>query len=185
MAWDRRLLSRTQNLTLLISGLRGTYPPFAPDGTYSKDAMARGTQLQFKVGLTKRYKPGKEHALEAKRTFGLVDDEEPGPSWNSNEPALMAIDSEGNTISEIDPLQGEEEEEEEEDDGRFDSFSLSSSLESLLDHSLIRVIQNRLKYGLGWAGAETLLHESERLQQTPEVVYAQSKKVSRALVHLF
>lgn len=176
MAWDRRLLSRTQHLTLLISGLRGTYPPLAPDGTYSRDAITRGTHLQFKVGLTKRYKPGKEHALEAKRNFGLVE-EEKAHVWNAlNEGPVMNIETEGFQMDD-EVLQDETMEDEEDDDGRFDKFSLSSSLESLLDHSLLRVVQFRLKYGLGWAGAETLLAETERLQQTADTVLDTFRKV--------
>jgi ubiquitin-conjugating enzyme E2 Q len=171
MAWDPRLLSRTQNLTLLISGLRGTYPPLKADGTPTEDAVARGTSLQFKVGLTRKYKPSKEHALEVKRTYGLVDEEQQGPPIE--EPPLN-MDAEGYYLPEEFPS---EEEEEDDDDGRFDSFSLSSSLESLLDHSLVRVIQMRFKYGLGWAGAETLLAEAERLQQTADDVLNTRRKV--------
>lgn len=172
MAWDRRLLSRTQNLTLLISGLRGTYPPLKPDGTYSQDAILRGTNLQFNVGLTRNYKPSKEHALDAKRSFGLVD--QPNTGWTPDEPAISVIDSDGCQPEDDVP---QEEEEEEEDEGRFDTFSLSNSLESLLNHSLVRVIHMRLKYNLGWAGAETLVAETEKLQRTPDDVLATSRKV--------
>ncbi|KIM73751.1 hypothetical protein PILCRDRAFT_99249 [Piloderma croceum F 1598] len=165
MAWDRRLLSRTQHLTLLISGLRGTYPPLKADGTLTQDAVARGTNLQFKVGLSRQYKPSKEYALEAKRTYGLVDDEAQQQERPLEEEPLLTVD--GFTVREESPH-----DEDEDDDGRFDSFSLSSSLETLLDHSLVRVIQTRIKYGLGWAGAETLVAETERLQQTTDDVIA-------------
>lgn len=173
MAWDRRLLSRTQNLTLLISGLRGTYPPLKADGTMTEDAVARGTSLQFKVGLTRKYKPGKEHALEVKRTFGLVDEEPQG--WSAPEENVLSFDADGFPLPEEAPE--EEEEEEDDDEGRFDSFSLSSSLETLLDQSLVRVIQMRVKYGLGWAGAETLVAETERLQQTADAILQTNRKV--------
>ena len=169
MAWDRRLLSRTQNLTLLISGLRGTYPPLTADGMPTQDAVARGTSLQFKVGLTRKYKPSKEHALEAKRTYGLVDEEE--PERPAADETLLALD--GFPMREESPS----EEEDDDDDGRFDSFSLSSSLETLLDHSFVRVIQTRIKYSLGWAGAETLVAETERLQQTADDVLAINHEV--------
>lgn len=169
MAWDRRLLSRTHNLTLLVSGLRGVYPPLKPDGGLSQNALARGTNLQFKVGLTRRYKPSKEHALEAKRTFGLVDDDV--QARTPRETSAPAIDDEGFPIPEP------QEEEEEEDDGRFDSFSLSSSLETLLDQSLVRVIQTRIRYNLGWAGAEALVAESERLQQKPDDILVVNREV--------
>lgn len=168
MAWDRRLLSRTQHLTLLISGLRGTYPPLKVDGTYSQHAAARGSSLQFKVGLTRRYKPSKEHALEAKRNFGLVD-EEP-QAWSAEERLSPILDIDSAPLDELFPQQ-------EEDEGSFDSFSLSNSLESLLDQSLVRVIQTRVKYSLGWAGAEALVSETEKLQQTAEHILANGRKV--------
>lgn len=169
MAWDRRLLSRTQNLSLLIFGLRGTYPPLKSDGTYSQDAVARGSSLQFKVGLTLRYKPSKEHALEAKRNFGLVDDDP--QAWSAEEHPPPIIDA-GSTLQDETNSQDEED-----DEGRFDTFSLTNSLESLLDQSLIRVIQTRIKYRLGWAGAETLVSETEKLQQTADDVLANNRQV--------
>jgi ubiquitin-conjugating enzyme E2 Q len=177
MAWDRRLLSRTQHLTLLISGLRGTYPALEADGTLTQDAAARGTNLQFKVGLSRQYKPSKEYALEAKRTYGLVDDEEQQQERPLEEETLLTLD--GFAMREESPH-----EEEEEDDGRFDSFSLSSSLETLLDPSFVRVIQTRIKYGLGWAGAETLVAETERLQQTADDVIALDRQVCKFTLSL-
>lgn len=174
MAWDRRLLSRTQHLTLLISGLRGTYPPLNAEGALTRDAAARGTALQFKVGLTRKYKPSKEHALEAKRTYGLVEEDPDEVGWTAAEEVVLTVDG-GLPMDNLVPE--EEAEEEDEDEGGLDSFSLSSSLEGLLDHSLVRVIQTRVKYGLGWAGAEILVAESERLQQTTDDVFSQNRKV--------
>ena len=137
--------------------------------------------MRFGVGLTGRYKPGKEHALEAKRTFGLVDEQAPQPPSNKEElPAVdvYGLDDTGDAEREegAEEVDGEEEEGEE-DEGRFDSFSLSNSLESLLDQSLVRVIQTRIKYGLGWAGAETLVAETERLQRTADDVLRANRKV--------
>jgi ubiquitin-conjugating enzyme E2 Q len=179
MAWDRRLLSHTQYLTLLISGLRGTYPPLKADGTLTEDANARGTSLQFKVGLTRSYKPGKEHALEVKRTYGLVDEAPQGRPAEDEPP--ITIDADGFPL----PQEEGEEGEEDDDEGRFDSFSLSSSLETLLDHSLVRIIQARIKYGLGWAGAEWLVAETERLQQTSDSILAASGKVRTSRLRLY
>lgn len=175
MAWDRRLLSRTQHLTLLISGLRGTYPVLNSQGELTGEASKRGTSLQFKVGLTRRYKPSKEHALEAKRTFGLIDEDPDEVPWSAMEDPLMTVDGG------IDNSPWEEEEDEGEDEGRLDSFSLSNSLESLLDHSLLRVIRTRIKFKLGWAGAELLISESERQQQSVDHIVATNRKV-RALL---
>lgn len=170
MAWDRRLLSRSQHLTLLISGLRGTYPFLSAEGALTKDAVSRGTALQFKVGLTCKYKPSKEHALEAKRTFGLVEEDPDEVGWSAHDEPVVVDGGLGDN----EPW---DDEDEDEDEGGLDSFSLSSSLESLLDHSLLRVIQTRLKFGLGWAGAELLVSESEKLQQTAEDVIDHDRKV--------
>lgn len=177
MAWDRRLLSRTQYLTLLISGMAGKYPFIASDGT-----VPRAMTLTFKVGLTKRYKPSKEHAKDVGRTFGLIgadaEDElraqaelrEKQMEWSGDDIAFMHEDD--GTPMIVDTVQ-----EEEEDDGRFDRFSLSSSLESLLDQALLTVIQLRRKFGLGWAGAETLFSEVERSQRRPEDVFETMQSV--------
>lgn len=56
----------------------------------------------------------------------------------------------------------EEEEEEVLSPDRFDRFSLSSNLEPRLEGSLVRLVQLRVAYGIGWAGAEYLLGEVER-----------------------
>ncbi|KAF8889407.1 hypothetical protein CPB84DRAFT_1826578 [Gymnopilus junonius] len=64
------------------------------------------------------------------------------------------------------------EEEEVVDPGRFDRFSLSNSLESLMDQSFLKIVQLRRFFGLGWAGAELLNSEVEKSQQTPETVLA-------------
>ncbi|KAJ7120628.1 hypothetical protein C8R43DRAFT_1136791 [Mycena crocata] len=46
--------------------------------------------------------------------------------------------------------------EDEADEGRFERFSLSSSLENLLDTQLVKLIWIRRAYGVGWAGAELM-----------------------------
>jgi len=135
--------------------------------------------LQFKVGLTRSYKPGKEHALEVKRTYGLVDEAPQGRPAEDEPP--ITIDADGFPL----PQEEGEEGEEDDDEGRFDSFSLSSSLETLLDHSLVRIIQARIKYGLGWAGAEWLVAETERLQQTSDSILATSGKVRTSRLRLY
>ena len=124
------------------------------------------------MGLTRRYKPSNEHAIEARRNFGLVN--EAHQAWSTKEPPVLAIDGDGIPLSDEVPP---EHEDEEEDEGCFDTFSLSCSLESLLDHSFVRIIQMRLKYGLGWAGAETLVVESEQSQQTADDVLATRREV--------
>jgi ubiquitin-conjugating enzyme E2 Q len=185
MAWDRRLLSRFQNLTLLISNLRGIYPPIGGDGTYTSAAQRAGTAVTFKVGLTLKYKPGKEFAQEAGRTFGLIThDAEDELRIKSEKAAALEFDFdyESEHFGEaVPPVQAPVEEEEEEDEGRFDKFSLSSSLESLLDHAFLKVVQLRRKFGLGWAGAELLFSEVEKTQMKAENIYQEMHHVS----HLF
>ncbi|RDB28698.1 hypothetical protein Hypma_015532 [Hypsizygus marmoreus] len=179
MAWDRRLLSRSQHLTLLISGFRGMYPPISPDGTYGTVAQQTGTSLTFKVGLSKRYKPGMEHAKDAGRTFGLIlEDAEDELRIQAEKAAALEAEYEYNSDTYAEPGQLEPivELEEEEDDGRFDRFSLSSSLESLLDHAFLKVLQLRRRFGLGWAGAEVLFAEMERRQVKAEVVIDAMRK---------
>ena len=72
MAWDRRLLSESHSLVLLISGFRGVYPVLGNDGTYTSGAQKISAELTFKVGLSPKYKPGYEHAREAVRKHGLI-----------------------------------------------------------------------------------------------------------------
>lgn len=172
MAWDRRLLSRSQHLCLLISGFRGNYPAIGPDGMLSPMAQQSGTALNFKVGLTPRYKPGQEFAKEAVRTFGLIinDTEDKLRIQAEKATALESFDYDNETDTSGEPAsQGETTIEE--DEGRFDRFSLSSSLESLLDHALLKVLQIRRQFGLRWAGAEVLFGEVERTQMKAEDIY--------------
>lgn len=175
MAWDRRLLARTQHLTLVISGLQGAYPILKHDGTYLDEALHRGVSLSFKVGLTQRYKPSKEHAAELVRTFGLVapvdeclDDVE-----------CDSLDVDGDPMLDEDAPVVEEEKEDDVDPGCFERFSLSASLESLLENRFMRVLQFRIKFNLGWAGAEVLLAEVERSQKPVEEIFPGLKKSLR------
>ncbi|KAF8880314.1 hypothetical protein BD779DRAFT_1549574 [Infundibulicybe gibba] len=172
MAWDRRLLSRSQHLTILISGFRGVYPPVGPDGNYSSSAKASGSRLDFKVGLTERYKPGNEHAQDVGRTFGLIiNDAEDELRIREEAKAKAQFDWDVDPFAEAYPLDEAQEIETENDDGRFDKFSLSSSLESLLDQSFLKIIQLRREFGIGWAGGEVLLSESEKTQMRPQDIY--------------
>jgi ubiquitin-conjugating enzyme E2 Q len=184
MAWDRRLLSQSQHLTLLISGFRGVYPPTSPDGTYAGPAHNLGAALTFKVGLTKKYKPGKEYAKDAGRTFGLItmDAEEELRIQAEKDAAMEDINYDDEPFAEVQPPPVLAEEEEEEDDGRFDRFSLSGSLESLLDQALLKVIQLRRKFGVGWAGAEVIHSEMERSQSRAEDVFQNYNRVGGHLL---
>ena len=53
VAWDKRLLSQSRYLTLVILNLGGAYPFVRGDGASSQPA----SNLAFKVGLTTSYKP--------------------------------------------------------------------------------------------------------------------------------
>ncbi|TEB26206.1 hypothetical protein FA13DRAFT_1795840 [Coprinellus micaceus] len=185
MAWDRRLLSESQHLVLLISGFRGIYPVLENDGTYTQPAQKISATLSFKVGLSPRYKPGNEQAREAVRKHGLIVADAEDEYREQLEKAALEkeyeyYDDEDNQEYMEPAVEQPVVEEEEPDPERFDRFSLSSSLESLLDQAFLRVVQYRRKFGLGWAGAEVLYHETEKLQQTPEDVLAASFQVVTA-----
>ena len=158
-AWDKRLLARTQHLTLLISGLGREYPILDSDGEYRREAKNAGVDLSFNVGLCQRYKPSKDQALELVRKHGLKTLEEPIQQPSE----LLGTDDEDE-----DDFQQERvptPEPEEIDPGHLERFSLSTSLESVLQNLFLPILRLRLKYNLGWAGAETLLADVETLQQ--------------------
>ena len=170
MAWDRRLLSCSQHLTLLISGFHGLYPVLENDASYTCSAQRLGVSLGFKVGLSQRYKPGTEQALEIIRKHGLIihdaeDEVRRQLEWAAQQQRFERSDD----SNEDEPTLMETALEEEEvvNEGRFDSFSLSSSLESLMDQSFLKIVQLRRKFGLGWAGAE-LLHTEIEISQRPD-----------------
>ena len=167
MAWDKQLLSRAQHLTLLVSGLRGVYPFVEHDGTFTQTSHFHGVAPQFRVGLTLEYKPTQEDAAETIRKFGLKEeyDAQPAP-----EPFVEDLfddddymDDQDLDANEISAEEGEPAAEEHV--AGFRQFSLSSSLESLLNGHFLRILQFRIQYKLGWAGAEALLWEVERTQQ--------------------
>ena len=188
MAWDRRLLSKSQHLTLLISGFRGMYPPIDAGGNYDVSAQRSGTALTFKVGLTQKYKPGKEYAKGAGRTFDLItQDAEDELRIQAEKTATMEDPDfyEDETCMEAgQTLPTPVAEESVEDEGCMDRFSLSGSLESLLDQALLKVIQLRKKFSLGWAGAEVLFMEIERSQLRADIVFDSHKQVQPTMSFL-
>ena len=172
-AWDKRLLARTQHLTLLISGLGREYPILDQDGEYRREARNAGVDLSFKVGLCQRYKPSKDQALELVRKHGLQTFEEPVQPL----PEVFNPDDEDEDgILEERPSTPELEDT---DPGHLEKFSLSTSLESVLQNHFLPVLRLRLKYQLGWAGAETLLADVETLQQSPDVLFAYREEECR------
>lgn len=174
-AWDRRLLSRSQHLVLLISGWDGVYPYHLPAIGGDGGNVDVGRGLKFKVGLSGGYKPSVAVAKEATRKFGTLgtdpEEEMEAQRKADAEAALLASrmdHSPSTSDDEFEPgpeLEDEEpEEEEDEDPGRFERFALSGSLEGLMDGSFLRTVQLRRRFGLGWAGAEALGGEVERRQ---------------------
>lgn len=163
-AWDRRLLLPDQHLTLLISGFRGSYPPLTETG----QVLSGFAKIRFNVGLSDG-KPDKEVAGTVTRDFGLVEEEkfvEPEP-----EPEIPEYDENDPDTWDLPEKEPTPEPEITHDPGRFDKFSLSTSLNSLLNDSLITLIQLRLKFGIGWAGAEVLLAEQSAKQISAEEAY--------------
>ncbi|TFK43105.1 hypothetical protein BDQ12DRAFT_165045 [Crucibulum laeve] len=182
MAWDRRLLSRSEHLILLISGFRSVYPALESDGTYTLAASRLSSSLSFKVGLCRRYKPGKEYVEEVARKHGLIiqDAEDEARLAAEKAAAQAQLFVEWPEDEEFDPAQmevvPEGEEEEGEGEERFERFSLSSSLEGLMDHSFLKVLQLRRKFDLGWAGAEVLHSEVEKCQMKDDDVFSMQRK---------
>ncbi|KAG7093449.1 hypothetical protein E1B28_007127 [Marasmius oreades] len=189
MAWDRRLLSRSQHLVLLISGFRGVYPP--PDLTAAgrrEGSTAGSTPLTFRVGLSGKYKPGRDQARDAQRNYGLIirdaEDELQAQKEKEKQEALAALyewDGEGEdpmASADMPPVGEEEEEEIEVDEEGFDRFSLSSSLESLMDQNFSKLVEIRRRHRIGWAGAELVLWEVEQ-NQIPEkdIVVLKAKEI--------
>ncbi|KAJ7059776.1 hypothetical protein C8F01DRAFT_989503 [Mycena amicta] len=187
VAWDRRLLStprRAAYLVLLISGLGSaatSYPPLTPQGEY----VRKGMSLRFQVGLCGRYKPSREHAVEAGRTFGLVGKDAEDEVRERREAARAAREAallewgedaptEDVSLDEFDVGYPEMEPEEavDDDDSRFERFSLSSSLEALLETQLVKLIVIRRKYSIGWAGAEVMHAYVESEQRGMDDVWA-------------
>ena len=170
MAWDKRLLSRPQHLTLLVSGLRGVYPIVQPDATYNQTAHTYGAIPQFRVGLTNGYKPSSEDAAEMVRKFGLKEEYDEKPTDPEEEPEPVFDDDNDEEMDLEDDLLPPEDEPVEELEVAFRPFSLSASLESLLNGHFMRILRFRIQYRLGWAGAETLLWTMENSQQSFEEI---------------
>lgn len=191
MAWDPRLLSTARHLTLIISGIRGVYPVLLQDGTINPTAGSF-SNLAFKVGLTPRYKPDKELVVELSRSFGL--DGRKAPTGRTSDKSTHLEDSLNKyddmpwdrTDQEQSETEEEDEEEEELPEESF-SFSLSSSLEALMNDRFLGILQIRLKFGLGWAGAEAGLSKSQRSQRRIEDVVHEcyDVKVFRRLMHSY
>ncbi|KIY71906.1 hypothetical protein CYLTODRAFT_389638 [Cylindrobasidium torrendii FP15055 ss-10] len=179
MAWDRRLLSRSQHLVLLISGQCGIYPTLDNNGSYTSSAKNASVQLKFQVGLSGQYKPSEENAREAVRKFGLVvadaEDELRLQQEREAAEAALAFDYSEDPLGTPEPPPPPpiafEPVEEDTDPGRFDKFSLSSSFEHLLDQHFLKVVNIRRVFRLGWAGAELLHSHAEQQQRSTQSLF--------------
>ncbi|KAG0696497.1 hypothetical protein DFH29DRAFT_984602 [Suillus ampliporus] len=165
MSWDSQFLLPRQHLVLVISGFWGVYPPIQSDGTLSSAAIHSCTSLKFYVGLSRRYKPSREHVTTSLRQYGLQLDQQDSVEDGVAED-YIDVDKE----SETGPAQ---------DDGTFDKLSLSSSLESLLDEHFLQVLRIRRQFKLGWAAAEELHWRSQELQRSPAVLVTEMQEELR------
>ncbi|KAG2071233.1 hypothetical protein BDR04DRAFT_1075782 [Suillus decipiens] len=165
MSWDNQFLLPRQHLVLVISGFWGVYPPVKSDGTLSSAAVHSSTSLKFYVGLSRQYKPSKEHVIASLRRYGLQSDQQ-----NGVEDCMVEEEEDADKESETGLA---------EDDGTFDKFSLSSSLESLLDEHFLQLLQVRRQFKLGWAAAEELLWRSQELQRSPEILVKEMQEELR------
>ncbi|KAI0643473.1 hypothetical protein C8Q79DRAFT_979163 [Trametes meyenii] len=179
IAWDKRLLSGPHHFTLLISGLRGVYPVMRPDGYLTPTASARAVIPQFRVGLYSAYKPTKEDAAELLRRFGLTENYDAGSAEGKEDGQFEDFpEDEIEDCSSMDleaELNDDEEVVEEVAPQGFRPFSLSSSLESLLNGHFLQILQLRIQYGLGWAGAEVLRAEIETTQRSADDLLSKKK----------
>jgi ubiquitin-conjugating enzyme E2 Q len=163
MSWDNQFLLPRQHLVLVIAGLWGVYPPVQSDGTLSPAAIQSCTSLKFYVGLSRQYKPSKKHVIASLRRYGLQSDQQ-----NGVEDGVVEEYTNVDEKSKVGPA---------EDDGTFDKFSLSSSLESLLDEHFLPLLRVRRQFKLGWAAAEELHWRSQELQRSHEVLLKEMQEV--------
>lgn len=175
MAWDARLLSSPQYFSLLITGFRSNYPVLAADASYLPAVQRLGVQLSFKVGLCKQYKPSSEHVSEVVRKHGLIIEDAEDELRKQAELAMQQkwFDYDPDAEDPFDvpePMGVPTEVDEVDDEQRFDRFSLSNSLETLMDQSFLKLVAIRRKYALGWASAELVLAQVEKFQMKEEDV---------------
>lgn len=166
MAWDTHLLSRRQYLVLIINNVR-KYPILDGSGK-------GGEGVNFKVGLSGRYKPTRINIVEARRNFGLVEKTDDAADIKGKKRQSFSPD-EDISLEPEDP----EDDPIESDPGRFNPFALSATLESLMDARFFSVVRVRIQFSLGWAGAEECVSISEKEQMRVEDVYQRDKYVSR------
>lgn len=147
-AWDPRLIFGPWYLTMAITGIRGTCPVLADPANLVPNASE--DRPTFRVGLTAAYKPSAEQCLEFARVHA-VQRKRPAPKprtvyWTKD-------------LDKGDGIRDDFE-----NDKSF-AFSLSSSLEALMNDCFLPVLALRIKHGIGWAAAEVLHSKLRRLRQ--------------------
>ncbi|KAG1726823.1 hypothetical protein EDB19DRAFT_1751380 [Suillus lakei] len=153
MSWDSQFLLPRQHLVLVISGFWGVYPPVQSDGTLTLATIHSCTSLKFYVGLSRKYKPSKEHVIASLRRYGLQSEQQNGVEDDMVE-EYIDVDKESDT-------------------------GLSSSLESLLDEHFLQLLRVRREFKLGWAAAEELHWRSQELQRPPAVLVKEMQEELR------
>lgn len=186
MAWDPRILDTARHLTLIISGTRGVYPILEANGRVRRQALDRRAKLRFKIGLSKRYKPAKEYLLELARSASLLAPKRPAQETvPERSPSPMFYSDEEDEYDPMDfhaPYRAlvkapTEEEVETETDHDFVPLSLSASLEPLLNDRFLDILRYRVKFNIGWAGAEIVDSEVHRLQKDADTVFQGAAEV--------
>ena len=164
LAWDKRLLSKTRNLTLLITGCHGSYPLEIPSENGADNSR---TQFHFKVAIVDTYKPSKGSVIEVLRAIQFLDKDE----------SILKLTRYHTKTVGSETVDGNEEENSDMKSEKLEPFSWSASLESYLDRHLMRVIRLRRKFQLGWAGAEQLMFDMEALNQREDEIFKLKQQV--------
>ena len=190
LAWDSRLLSKSQHLTLVLSGLRSFWPILQKDGQLIPQYSSQSsTNLTFRIGLTRGYKPSKDLVSDLVRQFALRGNEDVADESQQPEaqPGVFDDLDADELMDIIEDLEATEASEKQEDDAADEEslstfhFSLSTSMESMMQELFFPVVQLRAQYNLGWAAAELLVAESRRKQQKPEDLLVEMIDVSDSL----
>lgn len=165
MAWDPRLLSKTQYFTMIISGMQQHYPFIQSNGAIVESLATRGMKnLQFHVGLTSDNKPSEDLLQKLLRNFA---------SFKDTDEQVASKEDDVNDDFGYDFVT---EETDQKPNNEF-SFALSTSLESLLCDRFLEILRLRLRYNLGWAAAETLVSCANQTQIPPDELFLDDSTV--------
>lgn len=154
--------------------MQTSYPFLQNDGSFVSSLTARGVKnLQFRVGLTTSHQPADSIVLSLLRNFSLLTVHEPvlpraGESRDAEEGTKGYKTTDG------------------QNPGHAFSFSLSASLESLMSDRFLQILRLRLKYNIGWAGAESLISCAGQMQiSADELFFDDSTVGSRGSISVY